>query len=308
VFARRLRNAVRSGARLIVVDQKPNQLDEIAAHSIKLKKVGAPAAMAAVLKAMVLKLPAKSAEGYADLKKALAKMPAAALSKSGIGKKEIELLAAAFGEETALAVFDADSLDAGTAAALGDILLLAGRPERFIALRAKANAAGLERFLTESPKKLTGEMAKGKIKAAFLLNEDPVGSLPGDREMAKALKKLKMLAVCDLYQTPTAGLAHFVLPASTVSEDEGSFVSSEGRIQVFKQAVPPPSGKTTRQVLQALGGITLPGRIQTEGQRPRFNVPLLKSAKTTGTWFHGDVLERMVWELKKREKLLKEWE
>jgi anaerobic selenocysteine-containing dehydrogenase len=151
-------------------------------------------------------------------------------------------------------------------------------------------------------------MTKGRIKAAFLLNEDPVGSLPGGREIAKALKKLKMLAVCDLYQTSTSKLAHFVLPASAVPEDEGSFVNSEGRIQVFKQAVPPPSGKTTRQVLQSLGGVTLPGRIQAEVKPPRFAVPFVKAAKTAEKGYSGDVLERMVWELKKREKLLREGE
>lgn len=305
VFARRLRAAVKTGAKLIILGEKPNQLDEIAAHSIVIKKGETASALAAVLKALMARLPEKSIEGYAELKKALAKMPAA---KSGLAKKDMELLAAAFGEETALAAFDADSLSAGAAVSLADILLLLGRPERFIALRSKANAAGIDRFITAAPEALLGDILKGRVKAAFLLNEDPVGSLPQGKELAKALRKLKLLAVCDLYQTPTANLAHFVLPASAVAEDEGSFVNSEGRIQHFKQAVPPASGRTTRQALQALGGVTLPGRIQPASKPPRFAVPSLRLAKIPDRGFSGDVLERMVWELKKREKLLKQGE
>ena len=308
VFARRLRAAARAGAELIIVNETATKLEEEAAHSLKARKGGTGAALAAVLKTLLAKLPEQRVEGYAELKKAMGKVPAAASSKSGLAKKDIDLLAAAFQSDSALAVFDADALGAGAAAVLGDMLLLLGRPERFIALRAKANAAGMDRFVTAPPETLISEITKGKIKAAFLLNEDPVGSLPGGREIAKALKKLKMLAVCDLYQTPTASLAHFVLPASAVSEDEGSFVNLEGRIQVFKQAVPPASGKTTRQVLQSLGGVTLPGRIQTEVKPPRFAVPFVKPVKVAGKGFSGDVLERMVWELKKRERLLKEGE
>ncbi len=308
VFGRRLRLAVRAGARLIILDEKPNKLDDIAAHSIVLKKGGTTAALAAVLKTLLARLPERSIEGYAELKKALAKLPASARARSGLSKRDLELLAAAFGEETAAAVIDADGIDAGSAAALADILLLVGKPERFVALRSKANAAGIDRFITAPPEELVGEISRGKIKAAFLLNEDPVGSLPGGREMAKALRKLQALAVCDLYLTDTAKLAHYVLPASAVAEDEGSFVNSEGRIQVFKQAVMPVSGKTTRQVLQSLGGVTLPGRIQPERKPPRFIVPSVKSAKTAEVGFSSDVLERMVWELKKREKLLKEGE
>ncbi len=308
VFARRLRAAVRSGARLIILEEKPNKLNDIAAQTIALKRGGTSGALAAVLKAIIARAPEQNVPGYAELKKALARMPAAALAKSGIGKKDLELLVAAFGEETAAVVFDADALDAGSAAALADILLLLGKRERFVALRSKANAVGIDGFVTATPETLLEKIAKGRIKAAFLLNEDPVGSLSKGRELAKTLRKLKVLAVSDIYLTDTGRLAHFVLPASSVAEDEGSFVNSEGRLQVFKQAVPPASGKTTRQVLQALGGVTLPGRIQQDSKPPRFAVPALRPSRAYDRGFSSDVLERMVWEMKKRENLLKEGE
>jgi len=98
-------------------------------------------------------------------------------------------------------------------------------------------------------------------------------------------------------------LAHFVLPASAVSEDEGSFVNSEGRIQVFKQAVPPASGKTTRQVLQALGGVTLPVSLKAITKTARLVPPLIKPGRKAAEGFFGDILERMVWELRQREGL-----
>lgn len=306
VFARRLRAQARSGARLILLDDSPNPLADIAGQVLKVKKGTAAMALSLVLKALVAGRSTADHPGYAEMKKALAGMPASMLSRCGLSRKDLEILIAIFKQDP-LVVCD-DRMDEGAAIALADILLLTAKPQRFILLRAKANSAGIDRFLTLTPETLVAEIAQGQVKAAFLLNEDPVGSLAQGREIARALRKLKLLAVGDLYQTPTADLAHFVLPTSAVSEDDGTFVNSEGRLQHFVRALPPASGRTTRQILQSLGGVTLPGSLAAEQGTPQFLAPIIKPGQSSAENFSGDVLERMVWELKKQEKLLKDSE
>ncbi len=304
VLGRKLRAAVRQGASLYIIGDRKTNLDGIAARSIMVRKGGLGQALGAVLRSLLTKSLPLNIDGFDQLKKALGKAPQA----PGISRGDIDLLAEVLRKETAVVVFNAATIDHEAARALGNILLLSGKPKRFLAMRAKANAVGIDRFVTVPADQALEGMAKGRIKAAFLLNEDPVGSLPGGREIARALKKLKALAVCDLFDTPTARLAHFVLPASAATEDEGSFINSEGRIQNFRQAAEPPSGRTTRQVLQAMGGVTMPGQLLPVQHPRKFSPPSGKRGRPVARGFASDALERMVWELKKREKLLREGE
>ena len=310
VFSRLARAAAKKGGRLVILNEGRTGLDEAAHQVLTVKKGWLPLALNAVLKSLLAKGPDIQVEGFAQLKKALAKLSAATVATTtGLKKDDIELLAAMLRDQKEpLIAFNGDGIDAEAARAIGNTLLALSRPDDFIALRAKANANGIDRFITRPAGELVADMAKGKIKAAFLLNEDPVGSLPEGQAIAKALRKLKLLAVCDLFLTPTAAKAHRVLPASSVAEDEGSFVNSEGRLQHFRQAIEPLPGRTTRQALQELGGVTLPGQLLAKRHPRKFSVPALRKGRARPRSFHSDVLERMVWELKKKEKLLKEGE
>jgi formate dehydrogenase alpha subunit len=80
---------------------------------------------------------------------------------------------------------------------------------------------------------------EGKIKAMYIMGENPVLTEPQAKHAVEALEKLDFLAVQDLFLTETAQLAHVVLPGTTFAEKEGTFTNTERRVQRVRQAIPP---------------------------------------------------------------------
>ena len=81
---------------------------------------------------------------------------------------------------------------------------------------------------------------EGKLKALFVLAENPMLSDPNIAHVEEALKKLELLVVVDIFMNETAELAHVVLPGSTFAERDGTFTNSERRVQRIRKAVNPP--------------------------------------------------------------------
>lgn len=81
---------------------------------------------------------------------------------------------------------------------------------------------------------------EGKIKALYVMGENPMVSDPDLNHVRKALTKLELLVVQDLFLTETAAMAHYVLPGAAFAEKEGTFTNTERRVQRIRQAVPPP--------------------------------------------------------------------
>jgi NADH-quinone oxidoreductase subunit G len=73
----------------------------------------------------------------------------------------------------------------------------------------------------------------GKLRALYIAGADPVAAYP---QAAAALDKLDLLIVQDLFMTPTAAIADFVLPAASFAERDGTFTNAERRVQRFRQA------------------------------------------------------------------------
>ncbi len=82
--------------------------------------------------------------------------------------------------------------------------------------------------------------ARGDIKAMYIVGEDPVGSEPCSRHTQEALQSLEFLVVQDIFLTPTAKMADVVLPAAAWAEKEGSYTSTERRVQWSSKAIAPP--------------------------------------------------------------------
>ena len=80
---------------------------------------------------------------------------------------------------------------------------------------------------------------KNKLKALYVMGENPVISDPDARHTIRALKKLKLLIVQDIFLSETARLAHVVLPAVSFAEKEGTFTNTERRVQKIRKAVEP---------------------------------------------------------------------
>ncbi len=81
---------------------------------------------------------------------------------------------------------------------------------------------------------------QGKVKGLYLVGVDPLTSFPEGGRIRKALEKLELLIVQELFPTPTADLAHVVLPASSSAEKSGSFTSIDGRLQPVVKALASP--------------------------------------------------------------------
>lgn len=77
----------------------------------------------------------------------------------------------------------------------------------------------------------------GRIKALYVLGENPLATLPASMEVRAALERLDLLVVQDPFLTETGRQAHFVLPACTYAEKDGTFTNLEGRVLRVRQAM-----------------------------------------------------------------------
>ncbi len=99
----------------------------------------------------------------------------------------------------------------------------------------------------------------GEIKALYVMGSDPLHFMPNRSRIEKALRKLELLVVQDLFLTDTAGLAHVVLPAATGAEKAGSFTSVDNRVQCFTAAAQPVGDtRTDADILTALHRLMAP--------------------------------------------------
>jgi formate dehydrogenase alpha subunit len=80
---------------------------------------------------------------------------------------------------------------------------------------------------------------EGKIKALYLVGENPTLSDPNAKHVEEALKQLDFLVIQDIFLSETAQLAHVVLPAVTFAEKDGTFTNTERRVQRVRQAIEP---------------------------------------------------------------------
>jgi formate dehydrogenase alpha subunit len=81
---------------------------------------------------------------------------------------------------------------------------------------------------------------QGKVKALYLVGVDPLTSFPEGGRIRKALEKLDLLIVQDLFPTATAAMAHVAFPASSSAEKSGTFTTIDGRLQKLTKALSSP--------------------------------------------------------------------
>lgn len=80
----------------------------------------------------------------------------------------------------------------------------------------------------------------GRIRAIFIMGENPMLSDPNLNHVREALEKVEFLAVQDIFLNETAALADIVLPAASFAEKLGTFTSTERRVQLIRPALQPP--------------------------------------------------------------------
>jgi NADH-quinone oxidoreductase chain G len=77
----------------------------------------------------------------------------------------------------------------------------------------------------------------GRIKAMWVVGENPLLNLPDGGLVREALEMLDFLVVQDIFMTETAEMANVVLPAQGWAEKDGTYVNLEGRAQRLDKAV-----------------------------------------------------------------------
>jgi predicted molibdopterin-dependent oxidoreductase YjgC len=86
------------------------------------------------------------------------------------------------------------------------------------------------------------EAAQGKLKALFIIGEDPLITLPRAL-VEEGAKAMEFLVVQDMFLSETAKRAHVFLPALSFAESDGTFTNCEGRVQRLRRALEPPEGQ-----------------------------------------------------------------
>lgn len=81
---------------------------------------------------------------------------------------------------------------------------------------------------------------KGDIRALYIFGEDPAIADANIGHVRQALQEVDFLVVQDLFLTDTAKEADVVLPAACFAEKDGTFTSTERRVQRIRKAVEPP--------------------------------------------------------------------
>ncbi|MBI5526102.1 MAG: formate dehydrogenase subunit alpha [Deltaproteobacteria bacterium] len=124
-------------------------------------------------------------------------------------------------------------------------------PNVFSGYQQVADAAARARFekawgvaLPDKPGLTVTQMLpaaiEGKIKALYIMGENPMLSDADITHVEKALRALEFLVVQDIFMTETAKLARVVLPASSYAERDGTYTNTERRVQLTRPVVMAP--------------------------------------------------------------------
>ncbi len=99
--------------------------------------------------------------------------------------------------------------------------------------------------------------AQGELDGLFLLDCDPLAVWPDEDVARKALQSVPFLVVQTPLLTPTAELAHVILPSAGFGEVSGTLTNLEGRVQSLGRAVAiPGEARDGWEILSLLSGMT----------------------------------------------------
>lgn len=89
------------------------------------------------------------------------------------------------------------------------------------------------------PQMLDG-LLNGSVKAFYVFGENLANSEPDIRHVEKCLQSAKFLVCQDIFPTETTRFAHVVFPSAAWSEDDGTFINSERRVNRVRKVSEPP--------------------------------------------------------------------
>lgn len=97
------------------------------------------------------------------------------------------------------------------------------------------------------------QAGEGKVKALYILGEDPVMSDPDTSHIRHCLEACEFVVLQEIFPSETAPYADVLLPGASFAEKRGTFTNTERRIQMVRKAVEPPGeARQDWVVLQAV--------------------------------------------------------
>ena len=105
-----------------------------------------------------------------------------------------------------------------------------------------ANAGGVESLPAHTGyriSELPHRVAKGEVRAAWIMGEDPLQTDAELSAVRQALSDLELLIVQDIFMTKTAAVADVILPSTSWGEHEGVYTAADRGFQRFFKAVEP---------------------------------------------------------------------
>ncbi len=98
-------------------------------------------------------------------------------------------------------------------------------------------------FLSDKPGLTVTEMIpaadEGKIRALYILGEDPVMSDPNTRHIRQCLEACEFVVLQEIFPSETSRYADVLLPGVSFAEKAGTFTNTERRVQMCRKAIEP---------------------------------------------------------------------
>jgi predicted molibdopterin-dependent oxidoreductase YjgC len=83
-------------------------------------------------------------------------------------------------------------------------------------------------------------IAENKIKALYILGEDPVMSDPDSAHIRHCLEKCEFILLQEIFPSETSKYADVLLPGVSFAEKTGTFTNTERRVQMVRKAIDSP--------------------------------------------------------------------
>jgi NADH-quinone oxidoreductase subunit G len=248
LFAQRIRQAQRNGAQVNVVTSKAlfNAADAWAM----------PVAHADVQEA------SSWAQSLANVAAAIAAEKGVAAPAAGQVTSDAQAIAKSLlgGERKAVLLGNAAAHHANASSLLGLAKWIADNTgATYGYLTEAANTVGAQwvKAQPQSGGLNAAQMLAGGLKAALLLNTEPVDDSVAGAKAVAALAAMQMVVTLSPFKTNMA-FSDVLLPIAPFTETSGSFVNAEGRLQSFHAVVKPlaetrPAWKVLRVLANMLG-------------------------------------------------------
>lgn len=82
-------------------------------------------------------------------------------------------------------------------------------------------------------------LAEGKVKALYIMAEDPVMSDPDTAHIRHCMEKAEFIVLQEIFPTETSPYADVLLPGVSFAEKTGTFTNTERRVQMVHRAIQP---------------------------------------------------------------------